>query len=403
MPLHHLPASVRHVKAQLRPLTRPAVWSSAIVLVAMVWFAWEAWRNPDILTKFDFSEDFGGGNSELSGEYDAEERAIAADIDSSDVLQQLLSEQEANPGAISPPPSAEQNEKLFEQLQKSRSQTSAIDSLLDSSSNGSDSSSPDLPSLQLEQSNSVDLFANFMPQDNQGNEASDTSIEGWLDNNFLATETQESEDSDAQMSPLQRYLLESARTSNSGTSANSTNNSFGNSLGRPPAPTASQAENSANSLPNGGVSPYAYPGNNPNAQSPNAGNETGIAPYGSNNPNAYPNPYASPNGTTPQTAPIAPNVAPNNPSFLPNPDGTTNNSNNFNPNYGVPTPNSAGTSSPNAPQQLNRQTPNSQFPNNALPNPNYQQFPNNNSPTALPRRVPGRHIGNGEINTFSNP
>ena len=94
-PSNQLPASLRYLKARLRPLTRPPVWGGAIFVSVVGLVAWEYSVNPELLQSSEHNAvvESGSNNSSLS----PEDSAIGADIDSSPVLAKELNQ------AITPP------------------------------------------------------------------------------------------------------------------------------------------------------------------------------------------------------------------------------------------------------------------------------------------------------------
>ena len=107
---NQLPLSIRNLRARLRPLQQPIVWGSVVFLGLLTLFSWELWSSSGEFSAEEFSpeesnleeltEEF---NSELSSEEAAEDNpsesveAIAADIDSSSVLEEDLKRLETPP------------------------------------------------------------------------------------------------------------------------------------------------------------------------------------------------------------------------------------------------------------------------------------------------------------------
>ena len=90
-PSNQLPASLRYLKARLRPLTRPPVWGGAIFVSVVGLVAWEYSVNPELLQSSEHSavvESEKSNNPSLS----PEDSAIGADIDSSPVLAKELNQ-----------------------------------------------------------------------------------------------------------------------------------------------------------------------------------------------------------------------------------------------------------------------------------------------------------------------
>ncbi|MEB3827795.1 hypothetical protein [Phormidium sp. CCY1219] len=92
------PSKIRNIKAKVRTFTRPIVWGSVAMLTVLTLFAWEFSQNPDrfLTLNLDLEDTFGGdgeGNSSLT----PEERALAADIDSSELLDAEIKKMESAP------------------------------------------------------------------------------------------------------------------------------------------------------------------------------------------------------------------------------------------------------------------------------------------------------------------
>lgn len=86
MPLRNqLPASLRYFKARLRPLTRPPVWGTAIILSVVGLVACEYWLNPELLTSRQ-KNGVADSNNSASPSLSREDSRIGADIDSLPVL-----------------------------------------------------------------------------------------------------------------------------------------------------------------------------------------------------------------------------------------------------------------------------------------------------------------------------
>ncbi|NJR52744.1 MAG: hypothetical protein HC780_27435 [Leptolyngbyaceae cyanobacterium CSU_1_3] len=76
------PIATRYLLARLRPLTRPVFWGPAIVLMLMVLFTWELWTRPEFLSYLGISDTPAVDEEALT----AEDRAIGADIDTLPLL-----------------------------------------------------------------------------------------------------------------------------------------------------------------------------------------------------------------------------------------------------------------------------------------------------------------------------
>lgn len=73
------PNSFRYLRAQLRPITQPIVWAPAAILAIIVVFVWDFWIN-----QRQFSWDFNAFRAPAG--LDADSQAIGADIDNTSLL-----------------------------------------------------------------------------------------------------------------------------------------------------------------------------------------------------------------------------------------------------------------------------------------------------------------------------
>ncbi|WP_159786724.1 hypothetical protein [Sodalinema gerasimenkoae] len=112
MPLQHLPNSLHRVRARLRTLASPSIWLSVLGVVFILGVAWEYVDRRGVRQlAADFSldafnnDDDDDNPSRWRGEVSGEDARVAADIDSSDVLQQIISQQ----GTPTPVPQSQSN------------------------------------------------------------------------------------------------------------------------------------------------------------------------------------------------------------------------------------------------------------------------------------------------------
>ena len=100
-PSNQLPASLRYLRARLRPLTRPPVWGGAIFISVVGLVAWEYSVNPDLLQSSEHNAvtESKSNNPSLS----PEDSAIGADIDSSPVLARELNQASTPIAPVIPP------------------------------------------------------------------------------------------------------------------------------------------------------------------------------------------------------------------------------------------------------------------------------------------------------------
>ena len=75
------PVAARYLLARLRPLTRPIFWGPSIALMFVVLFTWQYWMRPEWVSYFGVKSSSGD-----TGGLSAEDQAIGADIDTLPVL-----------------------------------------------------------------------------------------------------------------------------------------------------------------------------------------------------------------------------------------------------------------------------------------------------------------------------
>lgn len=362
-----VPASVRYYfRARLRPFTRPAFWGSLSVLSLIGLFAWEAWQHPEWLFK-NPENTTPIADTTLS----KEDSAVAADIDSLPVLMQELDEADVSVATL----------KLNQQPQTQ----SFLDDFLKQQANEAARISDNTPATQPVTTpittydplgTQTQGSSNYSSPPSISNQTrSQTSGVGGANvaGSNLQTPTV------APVNPLQAALDRYVSNNSPTTSVQNQTQ-----INTPPATTDSvgQRTQSTAALPGQVVqpaSPYAGSSNYSNmpvqVAQPGAvypGNPGyGVAPGTSNPVNSYT--YLNPNTAVPVVPPaqVVPQVAPLTQG-----------------NYGVTT----------------YQNP---APVYAVPN-NFgatQLQPSQLQPSAIsvPRPIPGRYIGGGQINTFSNP
>jgi hypothetical protein len=341
------PLARRYLIARLRPLTRPVFWAPAIVLMLVMLFTWEFWTRPEFLSYLGIQASTEADKDALS----AEDRAIGADIDT---LPLLLNDVgiSANPASANQPEAAK------------ATQSTNLASLPGIPIAGSTSNSPQ-PTVGLfgnlsNSPTSVQRFGLPDPNNSGGQQPSTSNQTPFVTqqqifsaNNLLNLS---STPSPLPQSPLQAALAEAKNaTTNATTNEN-----------RPPltpssftsVPVSAPIEGTT-SLGNFGV----------NAATPNN------APA----PNSFTNlvegsqPISGSENSLSGVTLSIPTIAPPIPSIAPTP-------------FRQPIPQGLGSS-----------------PDAFAPRPSTEVIPPNSVPLSAPRPIPGRFIGGGQINTFSNP
>jgi hypothetical protein len=369
-----LPASFRYFKARLLSLSRPAVWMPALFLTLVGAFLLEYSTHPDW---FGYDEDNEGPNqSELGETLSPEDLSVAAEIDNLDVLSNDFLTDAPRNGNQNNNQSNNQGESVASPNPEPSPTLSAGDRYLANQDN-----SVDLPGASNSRTPSLDLFSDFFnPASRSGATAANTN--NMNRGNGTGMTNNVNDTSTATMSPLQQAL-------NAQTAANA-------------ASESDSAENSANA-----------PANNSTTQT-TAGAEstTGLADSSTDAllaPLPAPASFirtssqmSPPPGTTGYTQPTVVNQAPLTApaptgypivppaAGVPNASGVAVPTNGYSNGYvpGQVPQAGVGTFGPALSQPIEAQ------PSQFAPTP---------APFSAPRRAPGRYLGNGEINTFSNP
>ncbi|HAX75504.1 MAG TPA: hypothetical protein DCY88_06675 [Cyanobacteria bacterium UBA11372] len=372
MPIRpQVPASLRYYfRARLRPFTRPAFWASLSVLSLIGLFMWEAWQHPEWL--FKNPEDATPiADTTLS----QEDSAVAADIDNLQLLMKELDDANVNVAALnfSQPP---QTQSVLEDLLKQQAAEAAKIAADAQATQPSAAPLTVYDPLGIETqapSNPGSLYGGGVsPRVNQTPAQSSGVGVSNLAGSTLQTPTT------TQVSPLQAALdrLGNNSPTTSVPSQTQINSPAANTNsaapGQVPQPLPLQVVQPAS--PYTGTSNYSnMPGQVVQPGSPYPGYPGYTVPPATSNPV---NSYTYLNQTAP--VPAVPPAQPVVPQVAPVTQG----------NYGVPA----------------YQNP---APVNGVPN-NFgatqvQPSQLEPSPFSVPRPIPGRYIGGGQINTFSNP
>ncbi len=447
MPLQHLPNSIHRVRAQLRTLSSPSIWLSILGVVLILGVAWEYVDRRGVRQlAADFSLDALNNDdddpSRWQGEVSGEDARMAADIDSSDVLQQIISQQ-GTPTPVAQPRSDSDREDNINRILEILANPEASVSSPEANREGDEPTSDD---TALAESN---LFLQGLGLTNDsGSSASGNRPQG-MDNNafnqFLTSGNGEpSAESSPQLTPMELGFqqLANPRTSSLGLmqpqSASETpqqaqggdsaresqaNGRNGSDTGEPradgratsaetlpafamPVPQAGgqvpQSETGASTFTGYPYNPNVMQGSIPQTEMGN--------PYGSPNPNVNPGLSGSPATGYRRPTHINPaaqqHVSPGNPyGVQPGSQmGGSPPSGSSNPYHATPgdvlNPNGAVFRGPVPEGTMT--SPNGAMNNGAAETPESLR---NQPPEAfsVPRTPPGRSIGGGRINTFANP
>lgn len=363
------PAYLRYLKARLKPFGRPAFWASAMGLLLMLLFAWEYWNNPE-----EFSFNGAKKIAALTNQSDEpklssdELAAISADIDSSSVLLSEVDPNTALPLA-SLPNQASQNqnsEGLFSQILRQQAEANTKQ----------EQKSPTQTPTPQQRQPSTNPFAT------SAQELLNTGLfsGGYLATSFNPTSSQQSSSLTTESTPNSALGFNSLNSSNTNRGAvplSALENALNRATPTNYPTTATGMQNSANvqnqPLPTStysGQTTYS-PGAVPGPTGYNASQTTPSAPQNSYTYLAPAQPTVGVPAAVPG-APVQTGVPSSVGQYSTQPYGQSNGISNSGFN----------SSQVNSGVQSNQQNP-----------PNY----------STPRPVPGRYIGGGQINTFSNP
>lgn len=382
MKSHRLPASVRYFKARLRPATSPAFWITSLILSVVSLLLWEVWTNPQWLSQWSSPGRTSSANGDVvlpeligdevdtapdeeleASDLSPEEAAIAADMDNISVLLRDLNTVDAAPDLSKADPS----------------DLNTI-SVPKAPSGNSSPQIGGLPNLEP-QTNPFAVYSQNNPFSNlstastsNGNSSGGNSLFALpIRTNLTGNEGSQTTNNTANNAPVNP--LQSALERNTAPNSNANANAAVN-----PSSTASDGlRPAAEGLIAPASQQLSIPSTPINYVSPVNSNPT--VPYTTPASNSYnyltqtsPNP-----GLPPVTVPAPVSPAGATPG-LPN------------INYGT------SLQTPNLQTGFNNQTP-------SFTSPGLQpsQLNSNTAPFSVNTRVPGRTLGGGRINTFSNP
>lgn len=394
--------------ATVRSWAQLKIWGPIGILSLLGVFVWQMFNHPEWFQVEQRQQNL--TENALTNELSDEERAIAAEIDSSDFL---LKELESNSPQLNPfNDSIVGGENLLEaarQAQTKSQSTAQNENILFSEfSNSEPSAAPkNQPQFRFfpDSSSSPASLSTTPGLGNLFNQGVTTSQPGFNPN----PNTQASEENNGSQTPLQA-LMEQYNPDSSAvesTSANSAPSQIQN--------TATQETDRSNSQTNLGTSdptssfPLNLQTDSTQTLSPSSNSTisqpTWIVPRtpSQSSPSSpavesapLPNPYQT-QLSIPRNLPYTPPTQSTTPSVNPNPYGQLPSTVNPNGAYGYnsPIPNGA-TVQPNSPNTLLN-------PNPLVPQPSTYNLTPSNQPFSVPRPIPGRSIGGGRINTFANP
>lgn len=437
-PSNQPPAHLRYLKARLRPLTKPIVWGTATVLSLAGALTWTYFNHPEWLALTDNQQNSVSNDADNQPDLSQEDKSIGADIDRLSVLEQDLTEFE--PALVIPGTSSKKDTFLDEVMKKrqdgegSRSQVLPEQSItnpfaaksLNSFSNSGNSSSG---------KSSLGTYSNFIGESapntagslnlptsvNQNSGAAPVSpLQSALDRNNTGDRSNIQNPNSTSVSPLQSALNRDSEgnrsniqnsdpTSVSPLQSALEENTPGNLTGGTSKQTiADRLEQSSTQLSgqdrSGRLTPTEpYPGTPAQTATP-VSPYPGLPGYPTLPGQGYtPSPYPVP-GATSYNVPSDPSNPVNSYTYLNQPQVPTVVAPpvQINPSVTTVTPNNLGRSPF---QSTNPSTgySNPGFNPNAVNSglqPYQMQTPSNFS---IPRPIPGRYIGGGQINTFSNP
>lgn len=395
--------SRRTLAARVRSLTQLRILGPVSILTLLGIFVWQLSDHPEWFQVNDRQPNT--PNTALSDQLSDEERAIAAEIDSSNLL---LEELDTNSAAINPfndPILA--GEDLLKAAQNSQSQfdTPKTENLFlpEFSNSNSSNSTPPKYNFNFSQTQENSLISpNLNPALNSNSTVNSNPINP---QNQSDTNT-ESTASTPLQAAMEQYNSNTSTVNSEDSELNHTSSSEQNTTAETavnPNETASDNSDSSLLLDLGINSQQTLPTQtNSNQSQPSWVVPRTPTQTTTSTPNIEPVPIQNPYQTNlsiprnlPLTQPTIPTTTPSytnpygqSPTVNSNPAyGYNNPSSVSSPNYGVIQPNIQNTTvSPNplVPRTSTTLTPSTQ-------------------PFSVPRPVPGRTIGGGKINTFANP
>ncbi|MFB2835188.1 hypothetical protein ACE1CA_11710 [Aerosakkonemataceae cyanobacterium BLCC-F167] len=381
MSSHQPPAHLRYLKARLRPLLRPQVWGTILFLLAVstlagIYFAhleeFTAEENQDNPT---LSNDKSAENQTAQSNINPEDRAIAADIDISTVLENDLATNTETLDAAPDKP----RENIFEQYMKQRQ---AKDKAATSSGEQAN-----------QQAGNLDynpFSVKFSPPNSAGRNNAETSTNSFLPNlsgnNSSGLNSTNSTSTSLNNTNALQTALDRANGYSRGTNVDANGNAINPLQAALDRQSLAQTNYNLIAQPNQltpllGTVPYT----GVTTIIPNSGVPIqGTVPL---------TPYSNISGNATQTIPIPTTGVTSN---INNPGLTNNPINSYTylnqpqvPNTTQTLPSTSGVTNSNIPNSAVQTTPN--------------QVQNTPAPFSIPNNPPGRTIGGGQINTFSNP
>jgi len=363
------PAYLRYLKARLKPFGRPAFWASAMGLLLMLFFAWEYWNNPG-----EFSFKGAKKIAALTNQSDEpklssdELAAISADIDSSSVLLSEVDTSNVLPLATLPnQASQDQNsEGLFSQILRQQAEAKSKQ----------EQKSPAQTGTTQQRQPSTNPFATS---------AQELLNTGLFSGSYLATNSNSTN--------RQSSSSATGATADSALGFNSVNGNGNTNRGAVPL---NPLENALNRV---------TPANNPTTatgiqSSANVQNQALPAPSYQGQ-TTYP-PATVPGATGYNTSPTTPPAPQNSYTYLAPAQ----------PGMSVPGTVSGAPVPTGMPSTVGQYSTQPYGQSNGVSNPGFNSPQGNlgvqpsqlNQPNyTTPRPIPGRYIGGGQINTFSNP
>lgn len=387
MSSHQPPAHLRYLKARLRPLLRPQVWGTILFLLVVSTFAGIYFANLEEFIAEDNQETLTVSNNNKAdsdrtpeSSISTEDRAIAADIDISTVLENDLADNKDTLDAAS----EKSKENLFDQYMKQRQAQNKA-------ANSSEGQANQQPAANIDDN---PFSIKFPTVSNAGRNNAATAVNPFLYNLSNNNSNGLNSTDGATINSNNTNALQTALDRANGYNRQTNLDANGNAINPLQAALDRQsvAQNNVNLIaqPNQltpllGTTPY-YTGvttTNPNSGIP----VQGSIPL---------TPYSNLSGYTAPTVQVPVTGVPTNIPNVYNPGLTNNVPNSYTylnqplvPNTAQTLPTTSGVN-------------NSNFVNSGVQTaPN--QVQNTPTPFSIPRNPPGRNIGGGQINTFSNP
>lgn len=166
------PASLRYMKARLRPFSRPSFWGALIIIAVFAVVIYQYWQNPELLNST--SSDPEATNKALknpnSAQVSSEDLAVGADLDNVDFLLNELNSQTEIPlnstskKTSKKPASKNNQDTIYSQFREK--QKAQLNNSLNNNNSNNNLVNPIIPNVS--NFNSISPITNYQGNKNQG-------------------------------------------------------------------------------------------------------------------------------------------------------------------------------------------------------------------------------------------